>query len=135
MNDIIVTNHALEEFIKDNPNSKCPKTNLRELFKYFLLRCETRQVDKYYKDYVRNAEVIQIWYERIIFNWVTIITYYRTIPLKWEKSINKLKNKVKKILNWKLQEQVFKKARRSINRKQNNVTRKFYKSSKHKFSF
>lgn len=135
MNDIIVTNHALEEFIKDNPKVKNPRHILRDLFIYFLLRYRGRKVDKYYKDYVKQSEIIQVWNERIVFNWATIITYYRILPLKWEKLIKKLKNKVKKILNWKLQEQVYKKARRSINRKQNNVTRKFYKSSKHKFSF
>lgn len=130
--DIIITKHALEEYKKDNPKCKDVRETLRDLFIYFLIKQRERKV-KYYKDYVKNAEVITVWYETIVFNDNVVITYYRTLPLKCVILIKKYNTKIKNIVNWKLQEQLYKKASKIKNKK--IAPRKFYKYSKHKFAF
>jgi hypothetical protein len=60
MGDIIITKHALQEYINDNLNVSDPKERLRDLFIYFLLRQRKNKIDKYYKDYVKQAEILTI---------------------------------------------------------------------------
>lgn len=74
--EIIITKHALEEYIKDNPLKKNPKRHLECLFATMLLKTKTREATfRRFDD--KNASIMKYKWQVIIYNNYVIITYYR----------------------------------------------------------
>lgn len=89
--EIIITKHALEEYIKDNPLKKNPKRKLEYLFTEMLWKTKTKEA-KFRR--FENKTSIMIYKEQvIIFNNYVIITYYRLYDKEtreyrnWQKSL------------------------------------------------
>lgn len=95
--NIIVTAHALIEFIKDNKYAKNQENTLKNKFKQALKKCRTWEA-RYYKtrDWKKIVKYKNI---AIVYNWSIIITYYKqlqtkTLLLKWY-----YKNKIQESLH------------------------------------
>ncbi len=75
--NIIVTSHALIEFIKDNKKLKNPANTLKNKFKQALKKCRTWEA-RYYKqeDWKKIVKYKNI---AIVYKWNVIITYYKLL--------------------------------------------------------
>lgn len=134
MKEIIVTKHAIEEYLNDNPKEKNPEDKLKNSLCSFKQKIKYKKA-RYYHDYVKNTTVIRYRDEAIVYNENIIITYYRIISLRAKNIKLKINKKIWIILNWWLQEKMYKKATRAKLKKIKVIPRKFYKQSKHSFRF
>lgn len=113
--EIILTTHAVEEYINDNPFSLKPEKDL----KVFYHKCKKKVKFKQAKRWINFESwttIIRFDNQAVVFNENVVITYYRIISKRIEKYQTKIKNKFKKILNWKLLKQQYKKELRKIER-------------------
>lgn len=78
--DIIVTDHALEEFIKDNKKLKNPENTLKNKFKFCLKKYKTWEA-RYYKQ-EEWKKIVKYKNIAIVYNWNIIITYYKLLQTK-----------------------------------------------------
>lgn len=132
--EIKVTKHAIEEYLNDNSYEKNPEEKLKNILHSFKQKIKYKKA-RYYHDYVKNATVVKYRDEAIVFNKNIIITYYRIISLKARNIKLKTNKKCWIILNWWLQEKMYRKAAKIKLKKIKAQPRKFYKQSKHKFNF
>lgn len=73
--EIIITKHALEEYIKDNPLKKNPKRKLEYLFTEMLWKTKTKEAK--FRRFENNTSIMIYKEQVIIFDNYVIITYYR----------------------------------------------------------
>jgi len=131
--EIIVTRHALEEYLNDNPKEKYPKIKLKCLYHSFKNKVRYKQA-KWWHDYIKEATVIRYNNEAIVFNDKVIITYYRIISLNSSKLQNKIINKFKNILNWKKEEQIRAKEIRKFERQMKKTNKYSSKNNAYKYN-
>jgi len=73
---MICSKHAIQEYLNDNPECVNPEKYLTTLFN------KMRRVRaKGYKDFNTWTVILRYNDEAIVYNWETIITYYRIIAL------------------------------------------------------
>ena len=94
--DIIITNHALIEFIKDNPNCKNPESVLKNKFLKCLLLIGKKKI--FYSKKEEGKRIVKYKDIAIVYNRNTIITYYRAFTQETLKTINTYKNLIKEQL-------------------------------------
>lgn len=93
--DIIITKHALEEFIKDHPDCKNPESVLKNKFLKCLFLISKKKA--FYSKKEDGKRIVKYRNFAIVYNKNKIITYYKAFSNKTIALIKENKNLIENI--------------------------------------
>ncbi len=105
INKIIVSKHAIEEYLNDNPKEKNPEIKLKYIFTNMLSKSKTKKA-KFYVYQDRPASIIKYRVECIVYDNYNIITYYRIVNKKITKYKDNVLWLINNVLNWEREKQI-----------------------------